>query len=687
MDFPAKYYRLNSIYLNTSLPVLIDEHGEETDLEPKVWRLILLFCQQPEKVITRDEIITHVYQGTVVSDNAVNKMVAKARKLLGDTPQQANFIKTVPKQGYSLIAQVTTTNSLNNQENKGATQHKNYILYGLITLTLLISCYFLLTLNTEKEAQFINSKLSALTHSLGVESAPHLSSDNKYLVYQKNSPAQGIHQWRLKSIDKPNVDRQLAIANQRSPIAWSSQNSKFLYVEHADICTVNLMTVMEDQETSQVVMNCADNWIAQLAFAKDEQGFYFTARKKIAEPWRIYFYSFVDNKTTAIKQPQASGVGNYAIDLSPNKDKLLILSSLTDNTTALYQLNLQSNELKQKGSRDWPIYRAIWHHDNERLVHASQRYARELLITDFSGERQSTLVSTSKRVSDNFNRHPNGIDFYFTSFQMNNDLLRIVEGSENTQHLDNSEVYEKLPTYAGSTEQWYFVSNRLGKSQIFLSSKLAPSAKQISSFAIEQEFASLDASPSGELLTFHDTGNLTVLSANTGNYTQHEIPKGTIISTTWLSENKISVSVLLGADILSYIFVVDEKVFVPAPLQWQAIFTDQAANVLYAVEARTKQVYFVDSDYKPIKPLAITLETVSDYSSLLVKAARDSLIYAKKQGLYTELINYNINSDTAISLGKWLYVVGFDVFENQLLLSYEKDRTGDVMRTHLQITN
>ena len=686
MNSHAKYYRLNNIYLSIDLPVLIDENGKKSDLEPKVWQLILLFCQHHNKVVSRDEIISQVYNGTIVSDNAVNKLVAKVRKLLGDTPNNARFIRTVPKQGYSLIAEISTTDCVATVNESINVPSKKYFLVAVITL-LLLSIYFLNTWNKKADEHFINSKLSALTHSIGVESSPHLSLDRKYLVYQKNSPQHAVHQWWIKGVEQRMPERRLAIENQQSPIAWSRQKNTFLYVERTDKCVVHSMSVEVDNDTIKQVMDCGDNWIAQLLYSGDELGFYYTARKETYEPWRVYFYNFKDKTSTAIIQPQPTGIGNYSIDLSPNMDKLLILSSHKKGSTALYELQLASNELKKKGTRNWPLYKAIWHHDNERIVHSSQRYARELLVTDFSGEAQSTLVSTSKRVSDNFMRHPNGIDFYFTSFQMNNDLVSYIGGVKSSTSFDNSEVYEKLPVYAGSTSRWYFVSNRLGTSQIFFSSRSSAAAKQVSMFEVEHEFTSLNVSENSELLAFHDGKYLTILVAGSGKYTRYEAPKGTILSSNWLGSDKVSISLSLKGRILVYIFDIEDKSFSQVAPHWQAVFSGQDTDSVFAIEAQTNQVFEVDSHFNPIAKLPIKLENVIDHTGLQVQATKGSLVYAKKQGLFTELLKYNVNSKNVRSIGKWLYVAGFDAFDNHLILSFEKDRTGDVMRTHLKITN
>lgn len=58
------------------------------------------------KVVSHDELLTRFWQGSFPSDHAVHKAIAELRSGLGDDAHQPSYIRTIPKRGYSLIAQV-----------------------------------------------------------------------------------------------------------------------------------------------------------------------------------------------------------------------------------------------------------------------------------------------------------------------------------------------------------------------------------------------------------------------------------------------------------------------------------------------------------------------------------------------------------------------------------------------------
>ena len=88
-----KFYRLYDVYLNTESPYLVDPVKGETELEPKTWYLLRLFCQKPGKVISRDEIIDSINQGRVVSENAINKLQALWQRIEKHTKRNTSFKK------------------------------------------------------------------------------------------------------------------------------------------------------------------------------------------------------------------------------------------------------------------------------------------------------------------------------------------------------------------------------------------------------------------------------------------------------------------------------------------------------------------------------------------------------------------------------------------------------------------
>jgi TolB-like protein/DNA-binding winged helix-turn-helix (wHTH) protein len=80
--------------------------SESQRVEPKVAEVLVHLAQRAGQVVSRDELLTAVWPGVVVGDDALTQAVIKLRKALGDDAKRPAYIETLAKRGYRLIAPV-----------------------------------------------------------------------------------------------------------------------------------------------------------------------------------------------------------------------------------------------------------------------------------------------------------------------------------------------------------------------------------------------------------------------------------------------------------------------------------------------------------------------------------------------------------------------------------------------------
>jgi len=80
--------------------------GETTKLEPKVMAVLVYLADRRGEVVTRNELESAVWAGTVVTYDALVASIQKLRKVFGDNAKNPRVIETVSKKGYRLIAPV-----------------------------------------------------------------------------------------------------------------------------------------------------------------------------------------------------------------------------------------------------------------------------------------------------------------------------------------------------------------------------------------------------------------------------------------------------------------------------------------------------------------------------------------------------------------------------------------------------
>lgn len=90
----------------------------EITLEPKLMEVLVYLCLHAPEVISSDQIIEHCWPNQFLSDNPVHKTIAQLRKSLGDSARNSQYIKTIPKKGYSIIAPIKGLKLIQNNNTK-----------------------------------------------------------------------------------------------------------------------------------------------------------------------------------------------------------------------------------------------------------------------------------------------------------------------------------------------------------------------------------------------------------------------------------------------------------------------------------------------------------------------------------------------------------------------------------------
>lgn len=80
--------------------------GEPVPLEPKVFEVLRYLAEHHERVVTKDELLEHVWQGEAVTEAVLPNNVAVLRRALGQARGQAEPIETVHGRGYRFAAEV-----------------------------------------------------------------------------------------------------------------------------------------------------------------------------------------------------------------------------------------------------------------------------------------------------------------------------------------------------------------------------------------------------------------------------------------------------------------------------------------------------------------------------------------------------------------------------------------------------
>src|ERR1700761_2914109 len=77
--------------------------GGREVLQPRVMQVLVVLARAEGAVVSRDDLIAACWDGRIVSEDAINFVVAQVRKLAQRTG--AFRLETIPRVGYRLVAE------------------------------------------------------------------------------------------------------------------------------------------------------------------------------------------------------------------------------------------------------------------------------------------------------------------------------------------------------------------------------------------------------------------------------------------------------------------------------------------------------------------------------------------------------------------------------------------------------
>lgn len=103
----VRYYEFGEFRLDVRRRILL-KSGEQIALSSRICDLLLVLLQNEGKTLTHDDLLDSVWEGAFVEQSNLKKSISSLRHILGERPNESQFIKTVPRRGYAFVAPVTT---------------------------------------------------------------------------------------------------------------------------------------------------------------------------------------------------------------------------------------------------------------------------------------------------------------------------------------------------------------------------------------------------------------------------------------------------------------------------------------------------------------------------------------------------------------------------------------------------
>ena len=704
-----RYIRLNNLIIDTQNQLLLED-GKSITLPPKVYELLVYFCQNSQRLVSKDELMEQVWTGTLVTDNAISRTLVKVRKALGDDPKEPHFIVTVPRKGYRMTADCQFSDNIEPEQGSTDTQGaggevepqpsmtrqsvskelKKYWKIGAGVLTMMLAAALWGVLDKQTVVSSSNKQLSALTRDAGEELYPDVSADLSSLAYTKRVKGSPDYLVIETLVDQ---NRQV-ISHPRGALSrptFAPDNSQlaFLY-RHNQVCRIFVANIdaIKNKENWRQVSECGSSSYPSMAFSPDGQYLFFNDRTSDIRGYQIFRVELATLDKDIVNQPITNGRGNYAFDISPGGEQLVMLNSEYQAKTRVYTLQLEQARLQQTAQLPYFLRTVLWHHDGQTIVHPAPHPAYDIWHSDLSGNKLGVIASNGQRVKQ-LARVGNGEDYVFTSFLLNRDVHFIHDDTESV--LQNSTVMDYLPVLSNSGEQYAFVSKRSSHAEVYLAHRNAQdtaadnNVTRLTYFNDSMRFYQLGFSPEDKQLFVLADNQLFVVDLEGSSIKELSLGNRAVRGVSWLNEQTLLMSMSQNDSWYWYRYDLETQQAVNLPHTFAGgLFSPQDQSFYGFLKQTGEVMRLKDLDGSPE---SVSLDCPKHFveRKLNLKLMPQGIVCANKNNpAGWSVLSYQGENEFNIDMLKNTHNLDFDSHDQDLIYTNMTQAVADIMRTSSQ---
>ncbi|MEM9553283.1 MAG: winged helix-turn-helix domain-containing protein [Acidobacteriota bacterium] len=437
-------------------------------VEPKVMDLLMLLAESPGQVFGRDEILRRVWPETTVQDDALRRVVTLLRRVFEDDPKEPEYIETITRRGYRLVAPVShpgPTHFVARRESR---------LWGGIALLLglILSAGWLVLRGgadaTQREGAPPNSQLALrpLTSLPGHESEPVFSADGSTVAFIHKDDGESA----LLVMDILEVEaRQILQRPRLSGPAWSPDGDRVLVVARGDDCEILSVTV-RDPSTVQSLYACSEGERVDTVLQPDDETLVFSRRPaRFGAPWRVHRYDLATRESTQLTLPVDPGYGDVFLALSPNRQQVAVIRHLIGERSKLLILDWASGAQEVIDHFPDTTWRVSWSRDTRSLVFAD---GTGLYRFGLDGSGTQRLISSTRDLRQP-SVSPVGDRVAVVDQRLRSNILRrqnpLAGFAAEPEVVASSTRQEFMPRFGPNGDQLAFISGRSGRSELWVS--------------------------------------------------------------------------------------------------------------------------------------------------------------------------------------------------------------------------
>jgi Tol biopolymer transport system component/DNA-binding winged helix-turn-helix (wHTH) protein len=466
----------------------ISRGEDEITLEPKVMEVLVFLADRAGKTVTKEDFFETVWDGAVLTDDALSRCISGLRKSLDDDTRNPRYIETIRKLGYRLIAPVRmveddevlasqwSTDSAALEEpspeaSPGRTRRLVApVLAVLGVLVIGLSVYMMLDRKSEIPTP---PTVVPYTNFSGIEIHPSFSPDGEAVAFSAKMEGESgydIYLKRERSQDPVRLTQDPA--DEYHPTFSPDGRSVAFVRSTEDSSAVLVVPLLGGSE--QLLVNFGKSEVGSLDWSPDGQRLAISAKTTPFESFRIVVVGSDSATVHQLTEPPRYEFGDVFPAYSPDGRYLAFARGVTENLQDVFVYDFRDESIRQVTNDSTGIEGLDWMPDSRSIVFASQRQDPSgLWMIDLDGGEPTILGPPLPRTRyESPTVSPDGRKIVYSDHGLNVNVWRVFKprGSQSLRSRPavTSTYVDSNPDLSPDGRQIAFSSNRSGNREIWV---------------------------------------------------------------------------------------------------------------------------------------------------------------------------------------------------------------------------
>ncbi|NQY48421.1 MAG: winged helix-turn-helix domain-containing protein [Colwellia sp.] len=340
------------------------------DVEARQLKLLKLLIENYGQAVSRNQIMDVLWQDTIVSDNSVSQAITQLRKSLHDDKETPRFIKTVPRVGYQLIAELVFPEPASDNVGQFKKNKFNLSLVAIASVLLGIGITFSLFELSKPSLQVPEYTYeSRLTSTPGPENFLRYSPKGRYLAFSQSSNNRDQMDMAVFDAQTQAVHVIKSTGYSEEAPEWSPDGKWLIYYRHDPIsCEIRVMSVVNPIETWRLspdfhLSDCQVGFSRQKMHWLNDNTLYLQ-RWQNNLPILTKLTLATEGYPSLIKQDDISNIQPILMDIDKETNQLLFVEQSSQGYV-LQHMDLVSSTRSVIEIREQEYWGIKWHESGE----------------------------------------------------------------------------------------------------------------------------------------------------------------------------------------------------------------------------------------------------------------------------------------------------------------------------------